>query len=240
MRPLKAVLRSETFRRVLCWLGAQYIRLVHASGRWTVVGGDIPRRLWGEGRPFILCFWHGRLLMMPWSWETRVPIHMLISRHRDGRLIADTVGHFGIHTVTGSTRRGGAEAVRAMVRLLKDGACVGITPDGPRGPRMRAGDGVVALARLSGVPVVPATYAVSRRRVLDTWDRFVLAWPFGRGVIVWGDPVEIPRDADADALEAARRRIEDGLNAISADADRRCGQSPIEPAPLPGGEEALR
>jgi lysophospholipid acyltransferase (LPLAT)-like uncharacterized protein len=216
---------------VLCWIGSLYIRLVHATGRWGVVRGHIPGRFWTEGRPFVLAFWHGRLLMMPYSWDRAVAIRMLISGHRDGQIIARTVSHFGIETIQGSTKKGGASALRAMVGALKSGACVGITPDGPRGPRMRASDGVVTVARMSGVPVIPATYSAARRKVLGTWDGFVVAWPFGRGVIVWGEPVSVPRDADTEAQEAARLEIEDRLNAITAEADRLCGRTPVEPEP---------
>ena len=231
MTPFKKVLHNDTVRRVLCWLGAQYIRLAYATGRWTVVGGETPRRFWDDGKPFILCYWHGRSLMMPCCWGRRRPISMLISGHPDGQIAARTVGHFGIDTVAGSTTRGGAAALRTMLRTLKTGGYVGITPDGPRGPRMRAGDGAVIVARLSGAPIIPATYGISRRRVLGTWDRFIFALPFGRGVLMWGDPIHVDRGADADALETARRQVEDRLNAITAEADRLCGCTPVEPAP---------
>ncbi|MBD3666551.1 MAG: lysophospholipid acyltransferase family protein, partial [Kangiella sp.] len=149
---------------------------------------------------------------------------------RDGQIIARTVGHFGIKTVAGSSSKGGAQALRAMVKALKAGDCVGITPDGPRGPRMRATDGIVNLARLAGVPIIPATFGATRGRVLGSWDRFLVAWPFGRGVIVWGDPITVARDADADALAAARAEVEESLNAITAEADRLTGRVPVEPA----------
>ena len=234
MRRVNRVLSNARVRRVLCWLAARYIRLAYASGRWSVVGSEIPKRLWDEGKPFILCFWHGRLLMMPYCWRPGVPIHVLISHHRDGRLVADTVGHFGIGTVAGSTRHGGSGALRALLRILKDGQSVGITPDGPQGPRMRASDGIAHLARLSEAPILPATFSIDRRRILATWDRFVVPWPLGRGVMVWGDPIYVPRDADDHALEAARLRVEDALNAITAEADRLCGSSPVEPDAVAG------
>ncbi|MBE0533708.1 MAG: lysophospholipid acyltransferase family protein [Rhodospirillales bacterium] len=237
MQGHKRILGSDTVRRALCWLGAQYIRFVHATGHWSVVRGDIPQALWERGEPFILCFWHGRLLMMPYCWNRRVAIHMLISRHRDGKIIARTVGHFGIRTIAGSSKRGGAGALRAMLKALQGGECVGITPDGPRGPRMRASDGVVAVARLAGVPIVPATFAADRRKVLGSWDRFVVAWPFASGVLAWGEPIRVERDADEAAVEAARARVEDALNALTAEADALMGAAPIEPAP-PGSEGA--
>ena len=220
-------------RRVLCALGALYIRFVRATSRWQFVGGDIPRRYWDADQPFILAFWHGRILMMPHCWNPAKPINMLISQHRDGRLIADTVAHFGINTLSGSSSKGGAQALRTMVKSLKAGECVGITPDGPRGPRMRASDGIVAVARLSGVPVIPATFGANCGRNLNSWDRFLVAWPFGRGVIVWGAPIEVPRDADADALEAARLQIENGLNAITDQADQLTQRAPTAPAREP-------
>jgi lysophospholipid acyltransferase (LPLAT)-like uncharacterized protein len=241
VRTLKDLARKEWARRIACWAMAQYIRVVRRTGRWTVRGDRLPRRLWAEGRPFILAFWHGRLLMMPYCWDRRVPIKMLISQHIDGRLIARTVGHFGIDTVAGSSSKGGTAALRGILKALKAGECVGFTPDGPRGPRMRASPGVVNAARLAGVPILPCSYGVTNRRVLRSWDRFLLALPFGRGILLWGDPIEVPRDADEAALEAARRAVEDSLNALTREADLLCGTEPVEPAPLPvpGSAEAI-
>ncbi len=235
MSPLKTVLGNSAVRRVLCWLGAQYIRLVRWTGSWSVVRGNIPEGLWNEGRPFVACFWHGRLLMMSYCWRRDIPVTILISQHRDGRLIGDTVSHFGAKSVAGSTTRGGGAALRGLLRILKAGECVGIIPDGPHGPRMRASGGVVSVARLAGVPIVPLTYSSRRRRLLPTWDRFLLPLPFGRRVAVWGEPIEVPRDADAETVEAVRRRVEDSLNAITEEADRLCGHGPVEPAPLTEG-----
>lgn len=231
----KSIGKNERLRGALCWLAAQYIRLVWATGRWRVEGDAEARRLWDQGRPFILAFWHNRLLMMPRSWRRGTPIHMLISQHRDGQLIARTVAHFGIRTVAGSSTRGGAGALRGMLKALKAGECVGITPDGPKGPRQHASDGIVAVARLSGCPILPATYAVERRRLLRSWDRFVVPLPFTRGIIRWGAPLAVPRDADEAALEQARRQVEDALNALAAAADIHMGVEPIPPAAESGG-----
>jgi lysophospholipid acyltransferase (LPLAT)-like uncharacterized protein len=215
--------RSDRLRRALCWLISIYIRIVFRTGSWRVEGGEVPTRLHEAGRSFILAFWHGRLLMMPMAWDRRQPIHMLISAHRDGRIIADAVKHFGIASVAGSTRRGGSAALRAMVKLLRGGACVGITPDGPRGPNEVASLGIVAAARMAQVPIVPLSYAARRRWRLPSWDRFQLALPFTAGLFLWGEPIAVPPDADADALESARRLVEERLTALGRKADRRMG-----------------
>ncbi len=232
MALLKAITRIDPVQRLLCAVLAGYIRLIHFSGRWQVRGGEIPRRFWDAGRPFLPCCWHGRMAMMPYSWDRRVPIYMLVSRHLDGQLIAHTVKHFGIRTIAGSTSRGGAGALRAMLKILASGNCAGITPDGPRGPRMRASAGIVDAARLAGAAIVPATFAVKRRLVLSSWDRFIVPLPFTRGVFVWGEPIEVARDADPETREQARREVEDRLNALCLEADRLVGAAPVEPAPL--------
>src|SRR5471032_1730168 len=111
--------RSDRARRLMCWVVSLYIRFVFATSRWSVEGGETARRLHAAGKPFILAFWHGRLLMMPKAWQEGVPIHMLISGHRDGRIIADAVGHFGIESIAGSSSKGGRAALRLMVKTLK-------------------------------------------------------------------------------------------------------------------------
>jgi hypothetical protein len=118
-----------------------------------------------------------------------------------------------------------------MLKRLRAGDCVGITPDGPRGPAMTASIGIVNIARLARVPIVPITYATSRRRMLATWDRFHLPWPFGRGVYLWGEPIGIAEEIDDAGLEWARRLVESRMVELVCDAERRVGhRAPALPA----------
>ena len=229
-RRVRRLLRSARLRAALCWTIQLYIRLVYATNRWEVEGEEWPRRLHREGRGFILAFWHGRLLMIPMAWQRLAPMHMLISAHRDGRIIADAVTYFGVQSIPGSTSRGGSAALRRMLKRLAEGECVGITPDGPRGPAMVASSGIVNLARLAGAPIVPIVCATSRRKILNTWDRFNLALPFGRGVFVWGEPIEIAPDLDGAGIEQARLLVETRMNEMAQEADRRAGQAAAAPS----------
>jgi lysophospholipid acyltransferase (LPLAT)-like uncharacterized protein len=164
----------------------------------------------------IICaFWHNRLLLMPYASRGRKAA-ALISRHRDGELISRTVSRFGFSSVRGSTTRGGGGALRLMPRLLKEGYDVGITPDGPRGPRYRVQPGVIYLARLSGRPVYPVAFASDRFRSFGSWDRFQVPRLFSRGVFVWGEPMWVRRGDD---LEEKRIELEAALTAITARAD---------------------
>ncbi len=230
---LKRIGRSAAVQGALTWMAARHIRVVGFTTRWQTANGEAAQAAWNGEKPVIVAFWHNRLLLMPHCWRSTRPFNMLISSHPDGQLIARTVARFGIGTVAGSSRRGGREALRGLVRKLQAGESIGITPDGPRGPRMRAQDGVIALARLTGIPILPAAAAVSRRVVLNTWDRLVVSLPFSRGAMVWGNPIAVPRDADDAALEALRRQVEDELTRVTAQADEMVGAVPIAPAEAP-------
>ncbi len=230
----RRLLRRKRVRGVVCWVMQLCIRFVYLTNRWSIEGGERPRRLRSEGRAFIGAFWHGRMMMIPMGWQRLAPMHMLISAHRDGQLIAGAMTYFGIQSIAGSTRRGGSAALRTMLKRLEAGDCVAITPDGPRGPAMTASAGIVNVARLARVPIQPITYATSRRRVLPTWDRYHLALPFGRGVFLWGEPIELDPDLDEAGIEHARRLIETRMVEMVREADRRVGHETLPPM-IPAG-----
>lgn len=240
MAALKNVMRRPGVQNALSVAAAGYIRFVHATSRWEMIGGDVLTRYWDNGTSCIPAFWHGRLMMMSCGWRKGVPASILLSQHRDGRFIAQTVERLGIQPIYGSTSRGGAAGLRAVIRTLQSGTSTGFTPDGPRGPRMRASLGVIQAARLSGSPILPCSFAVRRRRVLKSWDRFILALPFTRGVFVCGEPVLVPRNASDEAIETARQLVEDRLNAVTEQADRLVGVEPVTPAPVPAPASAAR
>jgi lysophospholipid acyltransferase (LPLAT)-like uncharacterized protein len=221
----------------LAWAAAAYIRLVQRTGRWELRCEPATAQLIRSRRPFIGAFWHGRMLMIAAAWQLllaelgvarALQPHVVSSDHQDGRLMAQATRRFGLETVFGSTRQGRVGLLRAARRVLEQGDIAVFTPDGPRGPRMRAKPGVVRLAMATGVPIVPITFAASNQRLLGSWDRFALALPFARGVLAFGAPLELARDGDP---EAFRRLLEERLNQLTGDADRALGLAPTEPAP---------
>ena len=229
---IKRLLFSGVVRNTLTWIAAQYIKFVWVSGRWRIVGEEVPDRLLKDGQPFIVAFWHGRLIMMAFSWKRCDLVNMLISGHRDGQLVSGMMSHFGSKTVFGSSTRGGAAAFIQLARLLKSGEIVGITPDGPKGPRMRANDGVIALAKVTGAPILPLTFSASLRYVLESWDRFVLPFPFGRGVFLWGEPIYVSKNADDMEMSEKRAELEHALLELTQRADWLMNRPDVEPAPL--------
>ena len=223
-------------RHVLAWLIANYIRLVDRSGRWEMIVPPSTAELVREGRPFIGAFWHGRLLMIYPAWRRllaeigegeQLQSYVISSAHGDGQLIQLATKRFGPKTLWGSSRRGGLKVLLEARRVLNEGHIVVMTPDGPRGPRMRAHAGVAYLAGKSDVPVVPITFAAKRQRTLGSWDRFMLVWPFSSGVVAFGEPI-LPTVAKD--TESRRRHIEDRMIAFASAVDRSQGLEPIEPA----------
>jgi lysophospholipid acyltransferase (LPLAT)-like uncharacterized protein len=224
---LKTFLKRPAVRKVIARIAAAYISLVFKTTRWQHIGLENFSKYWTSQKPVIICFWHNRLLMMCFAWRAERPFHMLISSHRDGEMIARTVGYHGIKTIPGSTSKGSMQALRLILKNLKEGSAIGITPDGPRGPKFKVGEGVINIAKLSGADIVPITYAVSRRKVFSSWDRFVLSFPFGKGVYMFGDPIKLPKKIDKAGLEKARQVLEKSLTELSNQADAMMGHAPI-------------
>jgi lysophospholipid acyltransferase (LPLAT)-like uncharacterized protein len=200
------------------------VRCLGPTLRLAVEGTEPLAPLWGMGRPLIYAVWHGRILMVPWL-NARLrhmagarPVRVLASRSSDGELVARYVRRFGLGVARGSSSRGGAAALRALAVALGEGEDVAVIPDGPRGPRGHAQPGVVALAALSGAPVVPMAFAAQPSLRLATWDEFMIPLPFARAAAIFGAPVRVDRDADrAGALKAVEGALED----VTAAADRR-------------------
>ena len=171
-------------------------------------------------RNAILAFWHNRLLLFGYIYKNQTDAYMMISRSRDGELISRFVGYLGINSIRGSSSKGGKTAFKTLAKLLKEGYHAAITPDGPRGPRYQVQKGAINLSKISGAPIIPATYNASRKKVFSSWDRFILPLPFSRIVVIYADPVTVTRDADFQVIEEKRRELENKLNEITGIADR--------------------
>ncbi len=185
-----------------------YLLLVFRTTRWRVEGWEnVPPR-------FLAAFWHEMLPLMPLLAERARArgvagrVHVLVSRHRDGRFIAAGVRRFGVETVHASSSQGGATGALALLRLVRAGGVIAITPDGPRGPRRVAAPGVAQLSAMARVPVLPVAGHARWAVTLGSWDRMRLPLPFGRGALVIGRPLPPGTDlpAIAAALDAAAER----------------------------------
>ena len=217
------MLRSSWVQRAVGFLTAEFLRLVWLTNRFSFDPANVYDLVEPE-IPVILAFWHGQHFMTPFI-KTK-EIHrakVLISRHRDGEFNALAAERLGIGTIRGSGdhgssfhRKGGVGAFKEMVRALAENYSVALTADVPKRSRI-AGLGIIMLARESGRPIMPFAMATSRFIRLNNWDRTTINMPFGRGVLVGGEVIVVPPDADSDMMEELRARLEATLN----DATRR-------------------
>ena len=198
------VRQSSTGQTLTGHLGALYIRLAAATTRWQLVNPEHYDGLLAPGTGVIASAWHGRLFFaVLWVPRGRRAVAM-ISNNRDGDLIAAIVRRFRVVAVRGSTYdrdkqrdKGGAQAFAGAAEELARGALIAITPDGPRGPRMRAQRGIALLSIQTRAPVQPVSFSVTRGKLMRSWDRFLVPWPFGRGVQVFGEPLWPPEGQDS-------------------------------------------
>ena len=167
-------------------------------------------------RPRIWAFWHNRILLMPYLYERYCPrrrMLMLVSRSRDGEFITRIMNRFGIDGARGSSSRGGSDALRELLRELErpQARDIGITPDGPRGPKAKVQDGVLALAANSGIPIYPVTAHYSRFWELPSWDRFQIPRPGAVCRVVMGPAVAAPKSLEASEMNRVREALAKAL-----------------------------
>ncbi len=204
-------------RKLVPYLVYSYVSVVGWTTRQRVLRADIPAKVHASGERFIYAFWHQRQVFFTWS-HRDAQAAVLVSRSADGEMIARTMELSGIEAVRGSSSRGGAVAAREMVEILRSGRDVGITPDGPRGPAREVKQGAVRVAQLSGMPIVPIANALSRKiEVVKAWDRFQIPLPFGRSVVIYGEPLRV---REGDDLSAKAAELKAALDALTDEADR--------------------
>lgn len=180
------------------------------------------RRKMGRRPRVIYALWHANQLATSWHFR-HLGMTLLASRHRDAEYIARVLEGMGYCAIRGSSTRGGAGALRGLMKALEGGRDVVITPDGPRGPRKKVKKGAIYLAARTGAPVVPGVVGLSDFYELKSWDRFRIPKPFARGYAMIGEPIHVPREClNDDALaEQYLRRIEEAMNALESTADAK-------------------
>jgi lysophospholipid acyltransferase (LPLAT)-like uncharacterized protein len=212
--------RVPAWAGLAAWAGSIVLRLLGRS--WRIAGVDrdaYDPKIEGSQR-CIFALWHARLLPLVYT-HRALDAAVLISRHRDGELIARAIQHLGYVAARGSSTRGGEEGVREMLELAAEGRLLAITPDGPRGPAERVKPGLIYLASKSGLPVVPIGAGADPVWLMRSWDRFRVPRPFARVAVAYGSPIAIPRDLDAVEAERWRCEVETAITTVTEAADRR-------------------
>ena len=225
-QPRSGVIVPETARwhgRIAGWIVWAVVSLVAASlrWRWKDRSGMLEPQ---DSRRMIFAIWHNRLFLSLILYRkgigSRKPgrrMAAIVSASRDGGLLAHVLKLFGVVGIRGSSSRRGAQALRELKSAAEAGLDLAVTPDGPRGPRYEPHPGVVALAQMSGLPIVPVSYRLGWKWTLKSWDGFQIPLPFSVVEVELAEPILVPREADETERERIRQELRAALLSITSD-----------------------
>ncbi len=196
--------------------GSGLIRALASTWRYRVVGESWLARLRANQTPIVFALWHGQMLPLLWHHRDQ-GVAVLVSEHKDGELIARILQSMGYGLIRGSTSRGASRALIGLVRTLKEGNDVAVTPDGPRGPRHRFAPGAAVAAYRAGAPILPTVARVDRFWQLKTWDGFLIPKPFAQITVAYGEPSLVGASSPREAADHAPR-LEALMESVERDA----------------------
>jgi lysophospholipid acyltransferase (LPLAT)-like uncharacterized protein len=199
--------------KLIAMAGYRVIAALGSTLRWRTDGLEHLETIAKSGRQPVMAFWHGRILSATYFFRRR-GIVVITSENFDGEWIAGIIERFGYGTARGSTSRGARKALLQLTREMEAGRPAGFTVDGPRGPARIAQPGAVWLAQVTGNPVLPFHLEADRHWSLRSWDHTQIPKPFATVALAVGEPFDVSRGADDGAIEEARRKLEERLQAL--------------------------
>ena len=175
-----------------------------------------------KGQNVIYTFWHNRLMLVFFYYRIVLvgeKTCVLISKSHAGEYVSRVIRDLNLEIIRGSTKKDGKEGFRRLIQKVNSGYNAWIAPDGSRGPRYKVKMGVIYLAQKTKCPIIPITFNVSKKKILDTWDKFILPSPFSRGVVILGEPIYVPQDANEKMRVKKMLDLKKSLQEITARAD---------------------
>ena len=217
----KKLVRNFFIQNFLGLLAALYIYITRITSSIRFANQSIPERYWKNNEPFILAFWHSQLMMIAFSWKIKTRINILASNHSDGRFGAIIGKYFNLNNIPTSKKNNNI-SLRPIFKLLKSKKYIGITPDGPRGPKEKVSEGIIKIAKVSKTPIIAVGYASSKNFKLKSWDSFLISLPFSKCSFVWSEPLEVPADLKDDQVYSYQKLLEDKINKCIQKAEANC------------------
>ncbi|WP_169054260.1 lysophospholipid acyltransferase family protein [Nitratireductor sp. XY-223] len=224
----KRLLVSGTFQNIAAAVVHRALRFIYWSNRKSADSDDLVKAVEGK-LPVIIALWHGQQLLTQFVYPDNNSVAALVSRSRDAEINARVLKLSGVTVIRGSggreraqtARKGGVGALKGMADALADGKNIVMIADISKGAPRQSGEGIVALAKLSGRPIIPMALATSRYHIVEkSWDKTTINLPFGEVCLKLGPPISVPRDTSDAELEEYRQRVTDELNSVTEKAYR--------------------
>ena len=217
----KKLLKNFFVQNILGFLTFLYIRTVNLTSSIQFENESIPRQFWNDDKPFILAFWHSQLMMIGFSWKKHNNINILASGHSDGRFGAIVGKYFNLNNIQ-TSKKNKSISLKTIFKLLNDNNYIGITPDGPRGPKEIVSEGIIKIAKKTKIPIIPIGFWSSKNFKLKSWDSFLITLPFSKCSFVWNKPLEIPYNIQENQIQHYQKLLQEKINQSVKKAQNNC------------------
>jgi len=217
----KKLLKKKFVQNILGFFTFLYIRAVNLTSSIQFENESIPKQFWNNDKPFILAFWHSQLMMIGFAWKKKQNVNILASSHSDGRFGAIVGKYFNLNNIQ-TSEKNKSVSLRSIFKLLNDNNYIGITPDGPRGPKEIVSEGIIKIAKTSKVPIIPIGFWSSKNFKLKSWDSFLITLPFSKCSFVWNKPLEIPNNIQENQIQHYQQILEKKINESVKKARNNC------------------
>ena len=207
----KKLLKHFIVQQLLALIAFIYIVFVKITSNIKYENIDSPKKYWQNKKPFILAFWHGQLMTFSYTWKINKKLNILASSHSDGRFGASIARYFKVNNIPISSDSNNL-SLRPIFKILNSNNYIAITPDGPRGPKEKVSEGIIKIAKISKVPIIPVGFESSKNFCLKSWDSFLITLPFSKCRIVWGDSITIPENLEDQEIATYKKIIEEKIN----------------------------
>lgn len=214
----RLLIKRSFVKAVVPTLASILIKALHKTIRWKFYGLENIKDI---KTPIIFAFFHGRMAMLHFLYEKirrdNSGLKMILSPHFDGELGAKIIKKFGIDNIVGSSSKKSLQLLRNIAKL--ENFDIAITPDGPRGPNEKVKTGVIYISKIKNYPIVPVVYSVNRYKILNSWDNFMIPFPFAKGVYLMGEPFYVPNDTPPDDFDKYAAELEKKMKMLKTQAD---------------------
>ena len=217
----KKLLKKNFVQNILGFFTFLYIRAVKLTSTIQFENESIPKQFWNNDKPFILAFWHSQLMMIGFSWKKNKNVNILASGHSDGKFGAIVGKYFNLNNIQ-TSKKNKSISLKSIFKLLNDNNYIGITPDGPRGPKEIVSEGIIKIAKSSKVPIIPIGFWSSKNFKLKSWDSFLITLPFSKCSFVWSKPLEIPNNIHKNQIQYYQKLLQEKINQSVKKAQNNC------------------
>ena len=221
MRVIKRFSKTHIGQKLIGFLFYSITSLISRSIRWEYLVENEKSNIFNSNEEYIFCCWHNKLFLGPHLLPRNRVINALQSSHSDGMVTSIAFKYLGMNVILGSSKKGGMQAFRKMVKCIKSGESVAITPDGPKGPKEKVKEGIIKLAQITETSIIPLVWTTKKFKLINSWDNFVIPYPFSKGVYSFGKPIYVKKQINEYELETARQNLENEIKRLTKELENK-------------------